>query len=259
MQIKHAIGLIALSTLLLVSQVAVSGRSDGNEALPPIITIEDFRLEETDMASVVNIPITLSKVSDVPITVKYVSADMTAIDEKDYKAVNGTLTIPAGSKAENIQVTFLGDKIAEPWDKFRITLSEPVGGILSPTRPWCVVTIENDDPAPQLLVTKCKDKNQLVTVEGKLNGKTPEKYAIAIYLRQAAPNGWNAASWKMPTTSVGTDGYWSVEIPVGGDMREAAIFLVNLDFKAPKQEKPNIMPDMRDVIITSVYAKCVPY
>jgi len=259
MRIHNAIGLFVLSTLLFTSQVSVFGLRDGNEALPPIVRIEDFRIEETNMTSAINIPISLSKVSDEPITVRYVSKDITAIEGKDYKAVNGILTIPAGSKAENIQVMFLGDLIAEPWDKFQITLSEPIGAILSPSRPWGVVTIENDDPAPDVTITKCKFKNGKVTIEGCLKGEDLEKYAVMIYLRQSAPNGWSAATWRVPTTAVGKDGWWDFEETVGGDVRDAAIFLVNLDFVAPKQEKPNIMPDMRGLIINEYYLACRPY
>lgn len=248
-----------LSELLLFLQFPVSVFADGNDKLLPVVTIEDCRLGETHMTSAVNIPIFLSKASYEPITVRYATSDMTAIDGKDYKATNGILTIPAGSQAENIQIMFIGDRIADPWRRFRVTLSKPDGAILSQSKSSAIITIEDDDPAPEMTITKCRYRDEKIYVKGFLKGKNPEKYSVMIYFRQTETNKWYPKCYGTPTPNVDTDGWWIIDTSTYGDIKEVAVFLVNLDFVTPIQDESGKLPDMSGLVINEWYVKCSPF
>ena len=60
-------------------------------------------------------------------TVEYSTSSGSASDGVDYRAVSGTLTIPAGTARATISVPLVDDGAAERRESFRRTLSNPVG------------------------------------------------------------------------------------------------------------------------------------
>jgi Calx-beta domain len=72
-------------------------------------------------------PFTFSvTLSDLPlsrVTVNYATASGTAISGTDFVAASGTLTFPAGVKAQTITVFVKGDKIRENNETFSVNLS----------------------------------------------------------------------------------------------------------------------------------------
>ena len=61
------------------------------------------------------------------VTVEYSTSPGSASDGVDYRAVSGTLTIPAGTARATISVPLVDDGAAERRESFRLTLSNPVG------------------------------------------------------------------------------------------------------------------------------------
>ncbi len=99
------------------------------------------------------IPITLSKPSTAPVTVKYRLAGITAkgglnggdnIDFRDNGGQPITVTIPAGTVQANVGVRVQHDRKVEPNETFSITLEQPTGGYIL-GRSVGTGTIYNDD------------------------------------------------------------------------------------------------------------------
>jgi len=101
-----------------------------NEPLPSI-AFSSSEARTAEVAGVIELPVQISGVSSHDITVHYATADGTAMSGSDYVAVSDTLTIPAGELSGVIQVTIIDDGLPEDDEAFTVTLSAPVGALLS--------------------------------------------------------------------------------------------------------------------------------
>ena len=92
--------------------------------------------------------ITLSQVSDKPVTVTYTIVPGTASNPDDYfdGAQTGTVTIPAGYIGFSVTQNIVADILVEGDETFKIVLSNPIGATL--TNDTATVTIIDDDRAP---------------------------------------------------------------------------------------------------------------
>ncbi|MCK5120778.1 MAG: retention module-containing protein, partial [Methylococcales bacterium] len=121
--------------------------------VPPSLSIDDVTVTEPDdyvqaarlegdqggdePSVVATFTVTLSELSDVDVTVNFVTADGTAISggsgiaENDYGSTNGTLTIPAGSSSATIEVLVFGDHVTEISEQYFVTLSDPVNATIA--------------------------------------------------------------------------------------------------------------------------------
>ncbi len=99
--------------------------------------------------------VTLSAPSDVPVTVDYATADLTADEQVyygagatagvDYIAASGTVTIPAGATSATINVSILGDRIGEPThENFYVNLSNSSGALINSAPGWGAIV--DDEP-----------------------------------------------------------------------------------------------------------------
>lgn len=88
--------------------------------------------------------VTLSAVYDVPVTVKFATADGTAkASRRDYVTTSGTLTFAAGQTTRTITVQVYGNKNREASKVFYVNLSAATNALLDV--PQGVGTILNDD------------------------------------------------------------------------------------------------------------------
>jgi len=111
-----------------------------------LITIANAPVVVEGNAGVVNaaFPVALSKALQVPVTVNYVSADVTAIANVDYTPVAGTLTFAAGETQKSILVSVIGDTLNEASETFVVNLSNSTNGTIATAQG--TGTITNDDP-----------------------------------------------------------------------------------------------------------------
>ena len=79
-----------------------------------------------DEGGTITLAVTLDRVTNVPVTVDFASADETADRGRDYHARHGTVTIPAGQSVASIQFDAIQDRWLEPDERFRVELSNPV-------------------------------------------------------------------------------------------------------------------------------------
>jgi hypothetical protein len=78
--------------------------------------------------------VSLASATAVTTTVSYATADGTAIStgtNPNYTAVSGTLNFPPGLTSQTIVVQTLDDGLADPSRYFTVTLSNPVGGVIT--------------------------------------------------------------------------------------------------------------------------------
>lgn len=89
--------------------------------------------------------VTLSHAATKPVSVKYATADKSAIAGSDYAATIGTLTFAPGETTKAIVVSVVGDTAVEPDETFTLTLTDPVGATIATGS--ATGTISNDDIA----------------------------------------------------------------------------------------------------------------
>jgi len=91
------------------------------------------------------ITVTRSDDTNLAGSVDYATSDLTATNGLDYTGITNTLSFAPGERVKLISVPILNDGITEPTKTFRVTLSNPSGGILGP-RTTATVSIQDNDP-----------------------------------------------------------------------------------------------------------------
>ena len=83
------------------------------------------------------------------VTVDYATADGTALAGEDYQGNAGTLTFLDGETSRTFTVTILDDAVHEADESLTLTLGNPGGGAVLGSPTSAVLTILDNDPAPQ--------------------------------------------------------------------------------------------------------------
>jgi uncharacterized repeat protein (TIGR01451 family) len=158
---KAAITVVATASLggTYTSQARAAGSptdtNPGNDSattstlFAPAAVIGDASMPEGNSGEAnLAFPITLSGPSRDPITIAYSTANLTATAGSDYRAVSGTLTVPAGATSGSIGVAVLGDTTVEPDEAFYVNLGAATGAVV--TDGQGKGTIVNDDTGTTL-------------------------------------------------------------------------------------------------------------
>ena len=112
--------------------------------LPPTLTIADGSVWEGNNGAIrLDLTVTLSQGITDAVSVKYATANGTALAKQDYTATSGTLTFQPGETSRTISVSIKGDRKREANETFSVQLSNAVGAIISDG--VATVTILNDD------------------------------------------------------------------------------------------------------------------
>jgi aryl-phospho-beta-D-glucosidase BglC (GH1 family) len=123
---------------------------DDDEAAPllPTVSVADASAMEGSAAApgVLAFAVSLSQPAGGPVSVRYATADGSAMAGQDYQAASGTLTFAAGETSKTVAVALLGDGVFEGEETLSLTLSLPTGASLGDGR--ATGTIRNDDAAP---------------------------------------------------------------------------------------------------------------
>ena len=135
-----------LFTLVLME--SCSKGSGSSTPTPPavalsIASISDVSNERTGNNLKFQFSITLDKVSTSAITLSYTTADVTALANKDYKPVSGTLNIPANSNSGTIEVEVIGDSARKANQTFNVQLSNPTNCTISTNKGTGTIINEN--------------------------------------------------------------------------------------------------------------------
>jgi hypothetical protein len=110
------------------------------------LSIDDVTVAEGDSGTIdAVLTVRLSSPRTSVVTVRYATANSTAVAGSDYEAASGTLTFAPGETANTLSVVVLRETLNEPDEAFFVNLSAPTGAVLSDNRG--VGTIANDDGA----------------------------------------------------------------------------------------------------------------
>jgi hypothetical protein len=111
---------------------------------PPALSIADGSVREGNKGTTrLNLEVTLSRsVTDV-VTVRYATANGTALAKSDYTATSGTLTFQPGQTSRTIPISIKTDRKREPNETFTVQLSSAVGATIADGT--ATATILNDD------------------------------------------------------------------------------------------------------------------
>lgn len=115
-----------------------------DDPLPAISIYGDIVIDEGNSGTI-DLPIflQLSNPSAQTITVKYATADGTALAGSDYVASTGTVTFLPGEDSKTLYLQVKGDALTEPDETFLIKLSNQTNAtIVTAQKP---VTLRNDD------------------------------------------------------------------------------------------------------------------
>ncbi|HUO08217.1 MAG TPA: choice-of-anchor R domain-containing protein [Phycisphaerae bacterium] len=123
--------------------------------VPPTVAVQDVTVDMgagTKQATKsgsqqVNIPVTLSNTSLLPVVISYTTVNGTAVAGSDFRATKGTLTIAPGKTVGNITVTALPYTAGEAAKVFGVQLLSVTNGSLAPVVPggaeYARVTLRN--------------------------------------------------------------------------------------------------------------------
>lgn len=163
----------------------------------PSISISNATVTEGNSGTVNMVfTVTLSQASTSPVTVKYATADGTAVAGSDYNAASGTLTFAAGETSKTITIAVRGDTLVEGNETFRVVLSNASGATISSG--GGTGTITDDDPPPTsspATFTKTDDWGTgfVMNVSVKNTTPTPTKtWRLEFDLAADIVNIWNA-------------------------------------------------------------------
>ena len=147
--------------------------SDSASTNPPVVSIADASVNEG--AGSVALTVSVNPVSGQDIDVDYSTVNGTALAVGDYVADNNTLTIIAGQSSGIITIALPDDNIYEGNEAFEVALSNAVNATLSTTDNSSIVTINEDEPFPQVTLSQSHS-----FVEGIDNG------TVTVQLSQAS-------------------------------------------------------------------------
>jgi hypothetical protein len=140
-------------------------------AVPPGVSVSDATVTEGNTGTVsATFTVTLSKPTNVDVTVRYDTANGTAIVGSDYTASSSTETIPAGQTSRTFTVAVLGDHLAEPTETFAVNLSAPVNATISDGQ--ALGTILDNEPRISI--------NDVSKQEGKGNKTTLFTFTVTL-------------------------------------------------------------------------------
>jgi hypothetical protein len=130
----------------------------------PSLRIGDVTVTEGNTGTVAALfTVTLSAVTDQPVTVAYATASGTATAGSDYQTASGTLIIPAGQTTGTITVLVNGDRLGELNEAFSVNLSSPMNAFIVDSQG--VGTILDNEPRISINdVSKAEGRNGQTTL-----------------------------------------------------------------------------------------------
>jgi hypothetical protein len=117
-----------------------------NDDSLPQLSINNVSVSEGNSGTkLASFTVTRSGATTSSVSVTYATANGTATAGSDYVALGGSVTFPAGSTSQTLNVTVNGDTTVEPNEIFLVNLSSPSGATILDGQ--SVGTITNDDSA----------------------------------------------------------------------------------------------------------------
>jgi hypothetical protein len=120
------------------------GRIIDNDPVSSAISINDISVREGDAGLAdASFSLSLSAPSGLPISVRLITANITATLRVDYVPTNIVVTVPPGATSQPVTIKIIGDTLIESNETFFVHLSSPTNATIADNRGVC--TILDDD------------------------------------------------------------------------------------------------------------------
>ncbi len=208
-----------------------------NDGSPPL-AINDVTASEA--AGTMTFTVTRTGATELYSTVKYATANGTAVSPGDYTATSGTLTFPASLAATSTQtftVALTDDNVYEAAEQFVVNLSNPFQASFSDSQG--IGTITDNDPAPTLAVNDVSVSegagNAIFTVT--LTGATALPIAVNYVTADGtavSPGDYSATSGTLTfNPSTATSQTLTIVVPLNNDATNEATEQFALNLSGP--------------------------
>lgn len=169
-----------------------------DEDAPPVISIEDGTLQESNAA--MTFKVKLSEFSEKPVSVLFGTSSINAYPVLDYYNTTGKVEFANTEKEKSISITIIDDTLDEISETFNVRLNTPENATLVLPLTEAVGTIiDNDGPTVSITGKTINEATGTVSLEVKLSSTSPEAVRVA----------YASASGTEPTATAGVD-YTSV-------------------------------------------------
>jgi hypothetical protein len=153
------------------------------------VAIRDSAAFET--SGVVNVPVSLSAASNVPVTVRATTIAGTARAGRDFVPVDTTITFPVGTTATRLTVSLVDDSSVEPVETFSVALSEPgEAGLGRDTARIRITSDERDRRAPVLSRVRVSPKKFRAARGGKVRYRLSERASVLLMFQVKRRGRW---------------------------------------------------------------------
>jgi hypothetical protein len=201
------------------------------------LSVGDVAVTESNAAGVTAaFTVRLSRPSAEAVTVKYATANRTAVAPGDYTAVPATiLTFDPGQTTKTVTVQVAGDLRDEAAETFRLLLSAPTKAVITDNEGVCSIT--DNDPPPSITITNATIREpDSGTVNAAFSVRLSAPSGQTVTVKYATGGGTAAAGadyTALPlTTLTFSPGQYTktIVVPVKGDLAKEAneTFFVNL-------------------------------
>jgi hypothetical protein len=200
--------------------------NDGTTVPESTIAIDNINVTEGDSGtSNAVFTVTLSSPLSQTVTVRYATADGTAIAFSDYFPRSGTVLFAPGDTTKTISIPVVGDTAAETSESFFVNLTDPAGASLADSQGSATI-IDNDSAAtlPRLSINSVRvtegdnsSSNVVFTVSLSSSAAMPVTVDFATQNGSAqAPTDFTASSGSL-TFAPGTTTQ-TISVAIVGDM-----------------------------------------
>jgi PKD repeat protein len=121
------------------------------QSITPLPTVEftETAHSVSESASQVTLTVALNPVLTAggSVTVRYLTANVSAESGEDYTSSTGTLTFDATKSTDTIVIPILDDVSDEPIESFRVVLTDPQGAVLGANASASITIMDNDEAA----------------------------------------------------------------------------------------------------------------
>jgi hypothetical protein len=111
----------------------------------PVIEFHSISTNVDETSATGNVTIRVNKIGTGKVSVKYVTADVTANSGDYTQVLDGLLTFPAKTGPQSITIPITPNTDKDGFRKFTVTLSNPTGGAVLGTKLVHTVGIRDDD------------------------------------------------------------------------------------------------------------------
>ncbi|MGH2827595.1 MAG: Calx-beta domain-containing protein [Actinomycetota bacterium] len=150
----HLRALIALlSACVIATLIPGVAQAAGKPTARIGVMIDDVtKAEGSEGTTAYNFTVTMARAASAPVTVKYATANGTAIAGSDYITKSGSLAFAPGVTSQKVEVLVKGDNTVEADETFSLSLSGG-GKSIRLTKPKGTGTVLNDDQGPMISIS----------------------------------------------------------------------------------------------------------